>query len=452
MPDLTDLFRQVDEAENDIVALEQALVRIPSVNTGFMPTGDETPVCELARDFLAEDGIESEILESAPNRGNLIARLEGRSGNAGLMFMSHTDVVPVEDESKWRFPPFSATIADGRVFGRGATDCKGLLTAQLMAVRILKRNGIELEDGLILAAGADEEHGGRYGFGWLADNHPEKLAAPFAVNEGGGTPIEAAGALTYVLGVGEKGRLQVEIDVKGTSSHASVPWQGTNALYRLSRALSSIEGFEADRDTSGAIFDHLSTFAIEHKPSAENVDDIIAEIETDNPRFASMLRALSRMTLTPTMVRGGIKSNSVPESIRLTCDVRTLPHQDDDYVRQQLDEVLADIPGVSYEIDYMARPNSSPFDSPLSDSIRRVTGQALQRDNIQWVPAISNGFTDSRFTRPLGTVTYGFSGSHPDDDPMLNFSHGTNESVGIKSLVSGTKIMLGLACDMLAVK
>ena len=452
MPDLIDLFRQVDQAENDIVALEQALVRIPSVNTGFMPTGDETPVCELARDFLAEDGIESEILESAPNRGNLIARIEGRSGNAGLMFMSHTDVVPVEDESKWRFPPFSATIADGRIFGRGATDCKGLLTAQLMAVRILKRNGIELEDGLILAAGADEEHGGRYGFGWLADNYPEKLAAPFAVNEGGGTPIEAAGALTYVLGVGEKGRLQVEIDVKGTSSHASVPWQGTNALYRLSRALSSIEGFEADRDTSGAIFDHLSTFAIEHAPSAENVDDIISEIEPDNPRFASMLRALSRMTLTPTMVRGGIKSNSVPESIRLTCDVRTLPHQDDDYVRQQLDEVLADVPGVSYEIDYMARPNSSPFDSPLSDSIRRVTAQALQRDNIQWVPAISNGFTDSRFTRPLGTVTYGFSGSHPDDDPMLNYSHGTNESVGIRSLVSGTKIMLGLACDMLAVK
>ncbi len=452
MPDLTDLFHQVDQAENDIIALEQALVRIPSVNTGFMPTGDETPVCELARDFLAEDGIESEILESAPNRGNLIARLEGRSGNAGLMFMSHTDVVPVEDESKWRFPPFSATIADGRVFGRGASDCKGLLTAQLMAVRILKRNGIELEDGLIVAAGADEEHGGRYGFGWLADNYPEKLAAPFAVNEGGGTPIEAAGALTYVLGVGEKGRLQVEIDVKGTSSHASVPWQGTNALYRLSRALSSIEGFEADRDTSGAIFDHLSTFAIEHAPSAENVDEIIAEIEPDNPRFASMLRALSRMTLTPTMVRGGIKSNSVPESIRLTCDVRTLPHQDDDYVRQQLDEVLADVPGVSYEIDYMARPNSSPFESPLSDSIRRVTGQALQRDNIQWVPAISNGFTDSRFTRPLGTVTYGFSGSHPDDDPMLNYTHGTNESVGIKSLVSGTKIMLGLACDMLAVK
>ena len=452
MPDMKDLYAQVDAALDDILALEQALVRIPSVNTGFMPTGNETAVAEYARDWLAEDGIESEILGRDPDRGNLIARMEGRSGKAGLMFMSHTDVVPVEDKSKWRFPPFSATIAEGRVFGRGASDCKGLLTAQMMAMRLLKRNGIELNDSLILASGADEEHGGRYGFGWLAENHPEKLAAPFAVNEGGGAPIQAAGALTYVLGVGEKGRLQIEIDVKGVSSHASVPWQGTNAMYRLSRALSNIEQFEPELDTSTGLFDHLSTFAIEHRPSPSNIEEIIAEVEPTNPRFASLLKALSRMTLTPTMIRGGIKSNSVPESIRLTCDVRTLPHQDEQYVREQVEQVLEGIPGIDFEIDYMAQPNSSPFDTALSQSIQSVTAQALERDDIQWVPAISNGFTDSRFTRPLGIVTYGFSGSHPDDAPMITFTHGTNESVGIKSLVSGTKIMLGLACDMLAPK
>ena len=452
MPNMKDLYAQVDAALDDILALEQALVRIPSVNTGSMPTGNETAVAEYARDWLAEDGIESEILGRDPDRGNLIARMEGRSGKAGLMFMSHTDVVPVEDESKWRFPPFSATIAEGRVFGRGASDCKGLLTAQMMAMRLLKRNGIELNDSLILASGADEEHGGRYGFGWLAENHPEKLAAPFAVNEGGGAPIQTAGALTYVLGVGEKGRLQIEIDVKGVSSHASVPWQGTNAMYRLSRALSNIEQFEPELDTSTGLFDHLSTFAIEHRPSPSNIEEIIAEVEPTNPRFASLLKALSRMTFTPTMIRGGIKSNSVPESIRLTCDVRTLPHQDEKYVREQVEQVLEGIPGIDFEIDYMAQPNSSPFDTALSRSIQSVTAQALERDNIQWVPAISNGFTDSRFTRPLGIVTYGFSGSHPDDDPMITFTHGTNESVGIKSLVSGTKIMLGLACDMLAAK
>ena len=175
MPDIRELLAQVDSSRDEIVALEQALVRIPSVNTGFMPTGDETPVCEYIRDWLAEDGIPSEILESSPNRGNILARLDGRASDAGLMFMSHTDVVPVEEEEKWRFPPFSATIAEDRVFGRGASDCKGLLTAQLMAMRMLKRNGIQLEKGLILASGADEEHGGRYGFGWLAEHHPEKL-------------------------------------------------------------------------------------------------------------------------------------------------------------------------------------------------------------------------------------------------------------------------------------
>ena len=58
----------------------------------------------------------------------------------------------------------------------------------MMAMAILKRNGVELRHGLRLVSGADEEHGGRWGFGWLADNHPESLECDFAVNEGGGTP------------------------------------------------------------------------------------------------------------------------------------------------------------------------------------------------------------------------------------------------------------------------
>jgi acetylornithine deacetylase/succinyl-diaminopimelate desuccinylase-like protein len=452
MPDLKAMFSQIDALESEIVALERDLVRIPSVNTGFMPTGDETAVCEYIRDWLAEDGISSEILGRVPERGNIVARIEGRRPDARLMLMSHTDVVPVEDAGKWRFPPFSATVVDDRIYGRGASDCKGLLTAQLMALRVLVRNGIELEHSLVLCSGADEEHGGRYGFGWLAENHPDKIAAPFAVNEGGGTPIEAAGGLTYLLGVGEKGRLQVEFDVKGVSAHASVPWQGTNALYRLSQLLGRIEAYQAELDTSTSLFDHLSTFAIEHRPSPDNVDEIIAEVQRDNPRFGSMLRALSRMTVTPTIVGGGIKSNSVPESIRLTCDVRTLPHQTEAYLRGELDGIVEGIPGVSYEIDYMAEPNSSEFETELAEHIKAATALALDRDDVRWVPAISTGFTDSRFTRPLGTVTYGFSGSHPDDDPMLSRAHGTDESVGIKSLVSGAKIMLALACSICGAK
>jgi len=158
------------------------------------------------------------------------------------------------------------------------------------------------------------------------------------------------------------------------------------------------------------------------------------------------------MTITPTMIQGGIKSNSVPESVRLTCDVRTLPHQDEAYVRQELDKILEGIPGVEIEIDYMSVPNDSPFETDFAQRIQISTAHALERDDIQWVPSLSTGFTDSRFTRNLGTITYGMVGSHPDDDPMISFVHGTNESVGIRSLISGTKIMLALAYDILAVK
>ena len=449
MPDLDDLLALVDSSRDEILSLEQALVQIPSVNTGSMPTGNETAVCEYVQQRLSEDGIQAEILEATPGRGNLIARLEGRSGKAGLMFMSHTDVVPVEDESKWRYPPFSATIEGGRIYGRGTADCKGLLTAQLMAMRLLKRNGIELEDSLVLVSGADEEHGGRYGFGWLAQHHPERITAPFAVNEGGGTPIKVGGGFAYVLGIGEKGRLQVEIDIQGASAHASVPWRGTNALYPLSQVLNRIEEYEPELDTSSEVFRHLSDFAIEHRVSPGNVDEIIAELEPDNSQLASVLRALSRMTITPTMVRGGIKSNSVPESIRLTCDVRTLPHQDEDYLRQQLSQVLDGIPGVEFQVDYMAVPNSSPFETEFAQRIKSATASALGLENLQLVPFISTGFTDSRFTRPLGVTTYGFSGAHPDDDPALTFAHGTNESIGIKSLLNSTRVMLALAYDML---
>ena len=86
---------------------------------------------------------------------------------------------------------------------------------------------------------------------------------------------------------------------------------------------------------------------------------------------------------------------------------------------QQLTEILESVPSVEFQLDYMAVPNSSPFDTPLARSIQTSTARVLERDDIQWVPAISNGFTDSRFTRALGVTTYGFSGAHPDDDPML---------------------------------
>ena len=107
------------------------------------------------------------------------------------------------------------------------------------------------------------------------------------------------------------------------------------------------------------------------------------------------------MTITPTMVNGGIKSNSVPETISLTCDVRTLPHQSDEYLSKEIEKIIHDIPDITYEIDYMAVPNSSVFETDLTNAISKATKNALNRDDINVIPYISTGFTDSRFTREL---------------------------------------------------
>ena len=196
----------------------------------------------------------------------------------------------------------------------------------------------------------------------------------------------------------------------------------------------------------------MSNLAIEHIPTPENIDNIINELEEDNNQLYTLLKALSRMTLTPTMVNGGIKSNSVPESVRLTCDVRTLPNQDEDYLKTELDKVLQGIPGVQYSIDYMAVPNSSDFETKFADEIRVATSAALGMDSVDFVPTVSTGFTDSRFTRDLGIVTYGFMSSHPNDDVSLTNAHGIDESIGIDSLINCTKTMLALAYNMLSIR
>lgn len=453
MVELQQLLDEVDASAAEIVELERDLVRIPSVNSGTMPTGNETEVAEYVRDWLNQESItDTRILARDPERGNIIAVYPGSEPKTRLMLMSHTDVVPVEDESKWTHEPFGAEVSAGRVYGRGASDCKALLTAQMMALAILKRNDVQLTHGVRLVSGADEEHGGRWGFGWLAAHHPESLESEYAVNEGGGTPVPQGAGLAYLLGTGEKGRLEVTITLRGSSAHASVPWQGVNASERLWRVLQRIENYEAEVDTSLPIFSHLNKFGIEDKVTPENVDVVIADLESSSPRLASLLRALSRMVWTPTMVSGGIKSNSVPESIRLVCDVRTLPFQDEEYVREQIDATIGDVEGVEVDIDYMSVPNSSPFETDLAAAIQRAQALAVHRDDIQWVPAVSNGFTDSRFTRNLGIITYGFAGAHPDDDPMLARAHGTDESVGIESLISGTKCMLALVWDICEAK
>lgn len=448
MSSLQSLIDQVDDSINEIIYMNQELIKIPSINTGFMPTGNETLVAEFLRDSLLDDGISSNLIGKDPRRNNFISDYPSISDKTKLMFMSHTDVVPVENEEKWKFDPFSGTIHEGRVYGRGSNDCKALLTTQMMAFKILKRNNITLDYGLKLVSGADEEHGGKWGFRWLAEKHPELITSDYAINEGGSVSIQADNKLVLSIGVGEKGRLELKFKIKGESGHASTPWMGKNASFQLGKLLKNLEEYKPEIITTLPFFNHLHNFGIEEEIDSGNFDKLIDRLDNSYPLVSSLSKALSQMLITPTMVQGGIKSNSIPEEIILTCDIRNLPFQKIDYITSEIEKISQDIDGLTYDLEYMSEPNESKFDSALADAI--IESQSIIQNNkeIKWIPLHSPGFTDSTYTRRLGITTYGFYGSDPQDDATLNNIHGTNESIGIASLISGTKSMLAIAYKM----
>ncbi|MFQ5934601.1 MAG: M20 family metallopeptidase, partial [Dehalococcoidia bacterium] len=257
------------------------------------------------------------------------------------------------------------------------------------------------------------------------------------------------GAPAFAFGIGDKGRLELHVTIDGVPCHASTPWKGENAVARASEVLRRLSDYQPEIDVSSEVFRHLKNLGIEEEPTRENIDRLADELAQRDKAQASRLRGLSRMTISPTMISGGIKSNSIPAACRITCDIRTLPHQDEEYVRREVGKILEGIPDVSFEIDYTAPPSSSPYHTEFASKVRAAAESALDGAEAVWIPTFATGFTDSHYLRDLGTLVYEMQLSHPEDDPNLANIHGTNESVDVRSLIAGTKMLVALAYDVL---
>lgn len=446
MPSLPALLALVDTLREEMIEFHRNIVQFATVNTGVMPTGNETPCCEYIRSRLAAEGIAGDITESAPGRGNLVARLRGTGGGPSLLFMSHLDVVPVEDAGAWRYPPFAAEVADGKIWGRGSDDCKAVTTAAYFATVLLRRQRVPLRGDLIFTATADEESGGNYGYGWLAEHAPAAIRATYAINEGGGMPLLSESGLLCGLSLGEKGRYEVTLTIGGRSAHASQPWLADNALVKASRAIAAIATYQPVIDVSHPIFDTLDRMIPGlARPTAATLEDVLARVAARDTGTASLLRALSRMTLTPTVLQAGVKSNSIPAAATLKCDCRTLPGQDAAYVQGEVERLVAGIDGVRVAVDVWARAGQSPFGTPFTDVLQRSLALATGRDDVALAPTATAGFTDSQYVRPLGVQAYGFAPIHPDGARLRSGVHGVDEFVEIDTLLTRTRAYLAAA-------
>ncbi|MEM0489164.1 MAG: M20/M25/M40 family metallo-hydrolase, partial [Candidatus Bathyarchaeia archaeon] len=205
------VLKLLEDVEEEVTTILSNLIKIDTTN----PPGNETRAAEYLARILEEDGFECEILESAPGRGNIITRLRGSMGKPRLLLLSHLDVVAA-NPNEWSVPPFSGLIKDGFVWGRGAIDMKSMTAIEVIVMKLLKRNNVQLRGDVIFAATADEERGGQAGAGWLVENHFEKVKAEYVINEGGGQAIPVNGRNIFTVQTAEKGILWLKVKSKGT--------------------------------------------------------------------------------------------------------------------------------------------------------------------------------------------------------------------------------------------
>jgi acetylornithine deacetylase/succinyl-diaminopimelate desuccinylase-like protein len=417
----------------------QDLVRIDTTN----PPGNETNAAEYLAGVLKREGFEPQILESAPGRGNLVARLKGDGRAAPLMLMVHTDVVPAEAD-KWTRPPFSGDIHDGHIWGRGTLDTKGLAAMELTTLLLLKRQGQPLARDIIFMANADEETGGRLGAGWMVREHPDLIRSEYAINEGGGFGIDILGERFYTCQVGEKGTARFVMRTRGRAGHASQPHRD-NAVLKLAGAIQKIGGAELPVHVCATTRLFLETVAAhvdrQYGTELRALTDprryrwAIERLPIDDS-LRSMLFAMLHNTVTPTMLNAGTKINVIPSVAEARCDARVLPGQTSHDILREVTGVL----GKSVEIEFLDDTPGleADFRTPLFEDIDCVVQEYDSKATL--LPYLVVGATDARHVTKMGTQVYGFT---PMFAPTceLDRVHGHDERISIDNLAFGTRIL-----------
>ena len=228
------------KTQDEAVVILQNLIRLDTSN----PPGHEILAAQQLKRIFDEAGIESSVYESAPGRGNIVARLKGDGSKRPVLLLGHLDVVGVERDH-WTMDPFGGEIKGGRLYGRGAADMKSLVATEVMTLLLAKRSAIPLHRDLIFAGVADEESSSEYGIQYLILNHWPEIEAEFSFNEGG--RIESSPRTGKVDWVGiqttEKRPYNLRVIARGTSAHASLETPDS-PIYTLARALVRLSEYQ----------------------------------------------------------------------------------------------------------------------------------------------------------------------------------------------------------------
>lgn len=408
------LFARIEARRDDLVALTQALIQIPTIN----PPGDAyTPCAELIGARLAKRGFEVRYLraEGTPGdcdrypRVNVIARREGSGPGPCVHFNSHIDVV--EAGAGWTRDPFAGIVEDGKVYGRGACDMKGGLAASIIAVEALIDSGLELPGALEISGTVDEESGGFGGVAWLAGQgffsspRVDHVIIPEPLN-------------VDRVCIGHRGVWWAEIETKGRIAHGSMPFLGDSAIRHMGAVL---ERFERD------LFP-----ALKRKGTAMPVVPDGAKESTLN------INSIHGGQAEPS--GGGLPSPVVADSARIVIDRRFMIEEPIAAVKAEVRELLDGLARERADFRYELRdmfeviPSMTDPNGPVAATTARAVRDVLGREAAF---ICSPGSYDQKHIDRIGKlkdcIAYG--------PGILDLAHQPDEYVGIDDMVQSAKVM-----------
>ncbi|UCD01643.1 MAG: M20 family metallopeptidase [Promethearchaeota archaeon] len=325
------ILNEIEKNQNEFITLLQELIQAESYN----PPGNEKNVAIVIEKYLKNVNIKTEVLSFGDNRANLIAYLNDNFKGKNLLFNGHMDVVPPGNEEDWKYPPLSAIIKRKKyIYGRGATDMKGGLAAMIIALKILKKLELKLSGNLILNAVADEEMGGLYGTKWCIENRLRTFKPTFAIVS---EPTRLK-PLPHIISIGERGSLLVKIVTKGISTHSTWPFMGKNAINMMSEIIQKLDKVDEyiPKIKPPLSIEELKNLMSAAFPSLEILENIISE----QPILNNILKALTQFTKCFTIIKGGIKDNTVPDRCESIIHFRFSPGLKIDHIFDALKKLI----------------------------------------------------------------------------------------------------------------
>ncbi|WP_425507703.1 acetylornithine deacetylase/succinyl-diaminopimelate desuccinylase family protein [Sulfitobacter aestuariivivens] len=423
MSPMTKLSSAITAKRDDLVALTQDLVRIPTLNP---PGQDYRLICEYLETRLGKAGFQTELIRAFGTPGdsekyprwNVIARREGTRSGECVHFNSHTDVVEIG--AGWTFDPFGAEISDGKIYGRGTCDMKGGLAASIIAAEAFIETHPTFAGAIEISGTADEESGGYGGVAYLAEQgyfnpaRVQHVIIPEPLNKDR-------------ICLGHRGGWWAEIETKGEIAHGSMPFLGDCAVRHMGAVLGEFEDklfpAMAARTTDMPVVPEGA------RQSTMNINSIHGGQKEQDDDFT------------------GLPAHCVPDSCRIVIDRRFLAEEPLEQVRSEVTDLLEGLRASRTDFDYeltelnSVLPSMTDRDAPVVRTVARAIEDVLGK-SPEYVA--SPGTYDQKHIDRIGKlkncIAYG--------PGILELAHKPDEYIGIDDMVESAQVM-GAALESL---